>query len=109
LISLRLDHRDLRLQLLDLSLQILHSGAELFEIVAQGVLTIHAPQNRMHGVAGKIRHAARTGQRAQMSERRVLLFGEADTDHAGTWLQDCHAGFIFGTVRGDTSQPFMAT
>jgi hypothetical protein len=44
-----------------------------------------------------------------MSERRVLLFGEADTDHAGTWLQDCHAGFIFGTVRGDTSQPFMAT
>ena len=91
----RLRGGNLGSQLLDLVVEVSQFGAKLFKIHAECSVTICAVEQNPHRIAGQIRDAACAGHRTESSKGGVLLLREADTNHAGTWFQNCHFDLKF--------------
>ena len=92
------DDRNFRCQPFYFLVQVLHLSSEFVHVISGCILSIRTIQQRTHGVSRDVRYASSAGDQTKPSERRVLLIGEPDADHAGSRFQDCHLGFrcLFG-------------
>jgi len=95
-----LEHTDICCQLVDPLVESMQMRVPIFLGDTECTLSSGDTNKCTHRVSCKVRYAARTHDRAQAPEGRVLLFGEPNTDHPRPRFQDCHVVFGGGRKLG---------
>ena len=91
--SVCLQRREFRRKLLYSLVQPSHLIAKFVQVAAKHVASACSAQKLAHGAPRQVRHISLGCRKTKPLQRRVLLFGESDTDLAGTRIQDCHVDF----------------